>query len=146
MEKEWYEQAILQGCTVYDVKEQSFIIYKGFKITKTESLYTVLDVRKSDMYSKITGDDLRIISELGFIKGVDKISYERNKTRVDFLEKTIRKLNEEKDKASSKLQDNVKFYTKKLKNIEVNKVDTEDLLIFYKSKIKQYEDKNNINK
>lgn len=144
MEKEWYEQAILQGCTVYNEKEQSFVIYKGFKIIKTESLYTVLDVRKSDMYSKITDKDLKIFTELGFIKGVDKISYERNKTRVDFLEKTIRKLNEEKDKASNKLQDNVKFYTKKLKNIDVNIVDTEDLLIFYKSKVKQYED--NINK
>lgn len=143
MEKRWYKQAILQGCTVYNEKEQSFVIYKGFKIIKTESLYTVLDVRKSDMYSKITGDDLRIISELGFIKGVDKISYERNKERVKSLEEIINKLNKEKEKASNKLQDNFKFYTKKLKNIDVNIVDTEDLLIFYKSKIKQYEDKNN---
>lgn len=144
MEKQWFEQAISQGCLVYDNENKPFVIYRGFKIIKTELEYTILDVRKNDMYTKVTDSDYTMFKELGFTKGADKISYLRNKNRVYKLEKIIKKLNYEKQVASSKLQENVKFYTKKLRNLDVNIVDAEDLLIFYKSKIKQYEDKNRI--
>ena len=138
--RQWFNEAVENRQKVFATSDSDFIIYKGFKITKSiDGNYEIQDVRMNDFYSKVMEKDFIILTNLGFIKGADKISYERNLRRVAIYTKKLEKLYTEREMCKKKLPTNVKFYEKKLKNCQENIGKYIDLMFFYKSQVVQYE-------
>src|SRR5690606_8400224 len=115
--KQWFDEAIENHIKVFTAPESEFIIYKGFKITKTiDGNYIIQDVRINNFYSKVSDKDLSVLTTLGFIKGVEKLSYDRNLRRVVIYTKKLEKLYSEREICQKRMSTNVTFYSKKLRN------------------------------
>ncbi|NRA77308.1 MAG: hypothetical protein HRU18_03785 [Pseudoalteromonas sp.] len=137
--KEWFEDS--KGDTI--LVEQSngvvWIMYKGFKITKSPEGYFIQDVRFSDFYNSVRPEDFEILKGEGFIRGADTISYRRNILRVEVCTKKIERLYTQRDFFKSE------GLVKKLRNCQENINKSIDQLFFYKSAVSQYKNKYKLN-
>ena len=145
-EKIWFEESVKYGLTIYTVRDTdiNFIVYKGFKITKTEGRYFIQDIHLNDFYTNVDKKQIITLKENGFIKGADIISYERNKRRIAKYISLLEKLYENKEEYVKKYNTNESFYEKKLNNCREGILKYSDLLFFYKAKILQHEIKYNL--
>ncbi len=134
--EKWFNQAKL-NTRVFKDKNSSFVIYKGFKIRKSDKKYSILDTRLRDLYSKIRDKDLIVINKYGFIRGVDLLSYERNVRRSYYYKRRTEKYYTIRDS----LIKNDKDYNNKLNNCNNNIYKNIGLIFFYNSKIHQFKSK-----
>ena len=133
--KEWFDLSKDVGLYYID-NHTTFTIYKGFKILIDDSgLYHIRDTRKTNYYSKVTKEDRELIEKLGFIKGVDTISYRLNKRRIS---KTTKKIERFYDTKNILPKDSKKLETiEKMIDLNINR------LFFYKVRVAQFENKYN---
>jgi hypothetical protein len=143
--KEWFEEAT-KTQKVFTTKDGDFLVYKGFKITKTkEDAYLMQDVRYSTFYSAPSDIDLSIIKEEGFIKGVDIISYTRDLERVAFYKKWTEKLYDRKKVFKKQLSENRRLNEKRIRRADVRIDKYIDFIFYYEARIEQFESKYKIN-
>ena len=142
--KDWFNEAGV--INVFTFKEYDFVIVSGFKIThyKKDDTYSIQDARTSDFYTEVKEEDMKVLQELGFVKGAYTIAYNRNLKRVDDYTKAIEILFAKRVEYNRKLPKNKPFYTKRIKNCNKNIHDNHDMLQFYRAKVEQYENKNNL--
>ena len=145
--KKWFDEVENSDINVFRSSKSEFIIYNGFKITKTsDNKYKIQDVRLTDFYDEVKDSDYENMVNLGFIKGSNWIVYNRNIKRVQTYTKTIEKLYNDKRKYQSKIR-TIKtraFYEKKLRNCQANIHKNIDLLFLYKTRINQYKSRKTI--
>lgn len=77
---------------VHSTVDEDFIIYRGYRISKTrESDYVVLvDARNGDYYRPVDDDDLRLFLKVGFEHFCDKKQVIRDSKRIISLSDRIR--------------------------------------------------------
>lgn len=138
--EQWFDEVRLSVLNVHRYKETEFIIYKGFKLSKTHGKYKIEDVRISDFYGDVKKRDYNTLLKLGFIKGTDYIVHKRNLRRVGIYTRLLEKLYSERKEYERKLRPlkTRAFYKKKIKNCQENIHRSIDLLYLYKSRIDQY--------
>lgn len=133
--KDWFELSKTNGL-FYTDNHTTFTIYKGFKIIIDDSeQYHIRDTRKSNYYSKIAKEDINLIDKLGYIKGVDTISYRLNKRRYNRTKKKIEKFYSRRLKLP-KHSEKIKTINRMI-DININR------LFFYRVKVRQFENKYN---
>ena len=136
--REWYEQAA-KVTLVHKAFGSTFVIYKGFKISSfDDGSFEIFDTRFSDVYTKVSLKDMKVFKSKGFIKGANLLMYDRDVKRVKDYTKKLEKLYSERDKYNQKLETNVSFYSKRIKNCEDSIQSNLDLLFFYSSRVKQF--------
>jgi predicted carbohydrate-binding protein with CBM5 and CBM33 domain len=140
----WLKQAS-SFTPVFTTRDGKFIIYKGFKLSETSEGFSIQDVRFSNMYSDVSQKDMATIIKLGFVKGVDTISFERDTKRVDSYKKRTEVLYDKKNKFAKELPKNRALNEKRIRNIEIKIEEFIDLMFFYQVRIKQFNIKNNKN-
>lgn len=140
MVEQWYKEAELQTL-VHSTEKTDFIIYKGFKISKhkIDNSFTIQDCRFTDLLSEISKEDNLIITDLGFIKGVDLLSHRRDVIR----EKKYRSILETLYTKRAIYKKAKPFNKKRLSNCEDNIIKCRDLLFYYLVRLEQYKEKYN---
>tara|TARA_R100000541_G_scaffold45224_2_gene52258 strand:+ start:141 stop:569 length:429 start_codon:yes stop_codon:yes gene_type:complete len=120
-----------------------FSILNGFKITHYihNDKYTIQDTRKNDFYTTVSKEDYSIIREYGFVRGTGIIMQKRNVQRVEHYLNKIAEAFSKKKLGKKKLTQDFKFYSKQIKNCDIKIHKYNDLVHFYKSKVKQFETK-----
>ena len=142
--EQWYNEAS-KVTTIFRSTSNEFIIYKGFKIASNEEGYIIQDVRFSNLYEEVNKKDYDTLVELGFTKGVDYISYQRNLRRVESYKRRAELLYDKRRKFKKELPKNKKLNEKRIRNLNRRIEDFIDHIFFYKTKIKQYEIKYKLN-
>ena len=149
--QQWFEEATnVTRLFNNTLTGDDYIIYLGFKITRTDALeYIIEDVRRSDLFNPLRKSDTKILKRLGFVKGVELIRYQKDQKRVVKSEAALLKAYNGKKEALSQLDnpDRKKpraFYEKKVKNCSNSIQHNADMIFFYRSRVEQYELKNNI--
>jgi hypothetical protein len=149
--QQWFEEATnVTRLFTNALTGDDYIIYLGFKITRTEdSEYTIEDVRRSDLYNPLRKTDARVLLKRGFAKGVEFIRYQKDLKRVGKSEAALLKAYNGKKEALAQLDNpdrkkTLAFYEKKVKNCSNNIQHNADMNFFYRSRVEQYELKNNI--
>jgi ribosomal protein S8 len=122
-----------------------YIIYKGFKITKDEEGFNIIDTRFHDFYSKVKKSDLDLLESQGFIKGCDIIMYNRDIRRANRHRHILEELTLEKE---SIVKSKGKVSTRKYR-MGMDRVSKEirhhlDKLFLYNTRKKQIEIKYNL--
>jgi hypothetical protein len=140
----WFKQAMNYTRT-FKTLDSRFTIYKGFKLTETDEGFSIQDVRFSNMYSEVSKKDMNTIIELGFIRGVDTISFERDTKRVESYKRRTEILYDKKKKFTKELPKNRALNEKRIRNIDIKIEEFIDLMFFYQVRIKQFNIKNNKN-
>ena len=141
--QEWYEEALL-GCKVFTTLDENFIIYKGFKIAKPfEGDYEIKDARYSNMYTRPSSVSLSHFREFGFIKGADVISYKRDVKRLESYKKRTARLYDKRKKFKAQLPKDKKLNEKRIRNINRKIGEFVDLIFYYDTRIKHYNNKYN---
>jgi len=145
--QDWFNEAKKANVTIFGSGENEFIIYKGFKLSKSSNLFKLEDVRRSDFYDDVKDKEYKTILKLGFIKGIDWIVNKRNLKRIGIYTRILERLYSEKKEYKSKLRPKITraFYQKKLKNCQESIYRNIDLLFLYKTRIEQYNLKYNLN-
>lgn len=134
----WFEEAS-ELTQVFSVLDYEFIIYKGFKITKNlEGEYSIQDTRFSNMYTPVNSICYKIFKEIGFIKGSDRISFERDVKRIETYKKRTGLLYDRRRKFKNQLPNNKELNYKRIRNINKRIQDYVDLIFFYQTRIKQF--------
>jgi|GEM_PF-6917247 len=137
--KNWFNE-----CNkIFHCGEFRFVVSNGFKITHylDDDTYTIQDTRLNDFYTSVSEENMDLFMEHGFINGTSIIMYHRNVKRVDFYLGKIKSTFEKKKRAKKNLNSDKKFYSKQIKNCDVNIHNYNDLVHFYKSKVEQFEPK-----
>lgn len=149
--QQWFDQATnVTRLFNNTLTGDEYIIHLGFKITRTKALeYIIEDVRRSDLYNPLRKSDAKILKRMGFVEGVEFIRYQKDQKRVVKSEAALLKAYEGKKEALSQLDNpdrkkTVAFYNKKVKNCSNNIQHNADMIFFYRSRVEQYELKNNI--
>jgi hypothetical protein len=140
----WFKQARNLTRT-FNTLDSKFLIYKGFKLTERDGEFFIQDVRLSNMYSEVSRKDMATIINLGFIKGVDTISFERDSKRVDAYKKRTELLYDRRKKFTKELPKNRTLNEKRIRNINLKIEEYIDLMFFYQVRIKQFNIKNKKN-
>jgi hypothetical protein len=141
--KNWYEEAI-KVTLEHETRDSSFIIYKGFKITKTGDDYQIEYTRSSDFYTSVSDKNLELFKNKGFIKGASFLGYNRDKKRVSYYLGEIAELYEKRAEAlkkSKKKRISMKdkaFYLKQIKNCNKNIENLNSLRTFYQTRQEQF--------
>lgn len=145
--KEWFDEVGRNNVKIHHSKESEFVIYKGFKLSKSIDGFTIQDVRRSDFYDDVKIKEHNILCKLGFIRGADLIVHRRNVKRVSVYTRLLEKTYSDRKLFSSKLRPlkTREFYKKKIRNCQDNIKKYIDLLFLYKSRVEQYNLKYNIN-
>lgn len=134
----WYEEAI-KVTRVFSIPSESFIIYKGFKITKTEeNEYFIKDVRFTNMYSNVNDITVSHFKKFGFVKGVDIISFKRDTKRIDTYKKRTVTLYDKRKKAKKEISKDRRLNEKRIRNIDKKIDEYVDLIFYYQTRINQY--------
>ena len=132
----WYKE-----CNkVYDLGEYNFVIVNGFKITHylESNTYTLQDTRFNDFYTSVSEEDLSVLRKFGFIDGSSIITHQRNINRVELYLQRIADTVDKKLKAKKLINTNQKFYSKQIRNCDINIHKYNDMVHFYKSKVEQF--------
>jgi hypothetical protein len=138
--KQWFDEVEMSVLNVHRYKGSEFVIYKGFKLSKTLDQYKLEDVRVSDFYGEVKKRDYNVLLKLGFIRGADEIVNKRNIRRVGIYTRLLEKLYADRKEYQKKLRPlkTREFYRKKIRNCQENIHKNIDLLFLYKSRIEQY--------
>lgn len=141
--EQWYNEAS-ELVNVHTDGDNKFLIYKGFKIEKSETGYKAWDVRHSEFYSVIKQEDLNYFLKFGFIKGADYVNYFRNKVLIDDYNTTIKALYEKKLNSQKELPKNRKLNEKRIR-VANEKIDYYgDLIMLLQSRNKYLKIKYNL--
>lgn len=117
----------------------SFVIYKGFKVTKFDNgSYKLEDTRRSDFYSDLLPQDVEAIIDLGYIKGIDYIYYKNNLRRLKDSERRIENLYNKKIELKNNTKIDKQAYDKNLAIYNKNINENIDLMFLCKSRVGQY--------
>lgn len=140
----WYEEA-LKVTKEFKVNEITFIIYKGFKITKfSKEKFLLEDVRHDDFYTPLSKEDLTGIEQKGFVKAVDEIRYYLDKGRLDSCTKRIEYLYKKRKKAKKDMSKDVRLNRKRIRLANKNIDILVDRIFLYQTRIEQFEHKYNL--
>ena len=134
--KKWYEEA-KAFTKVHNTYDSSFIIYKGFKISLREGVYTLFDVRFSNLYSEVTPDCIEYFKKYGFVAGVDLVGLERDRLRIVNYKKKAEGLYAKRAKFKKELNQNKKLNEKRIRNINLKIDESIDLMFFYQVRVNQ---------
>ena len=104
------------GLDVHYHKNNEFVFYKGFKITRASQTYKIEDTRFNDFYSEVKLRDKKILTEHGFIKGCDILNYNRDKRRLRYYINQIKRLKQSIKKRKRRLHLNREFNEKRIRN------------------------------
>lgn len=142
----WYKQAVrITGKHTTSLNKE-FIIYKGFKITKHDNQsFTIEDVRFTNMYGKVSDKSLEILSEKGFIAGVDYIGYLRDNVRIKSIKKTIETLYSRRRKYKKEFDNDPRLNDKRIRSINKKIPRYVFLMGFYQTRVNQFNIKYNKN-
>lgn len=113
------------------------VFYKGFKLSNIEGNYTVVDVRMTDFYNKISREDLEMLDKHGFIKGADLLMYARDITRVATYTGMVERFTRMKVGFEGKLsqKQSESFAEKRIRNCETNLELLDELMSFYSTRL-----------
>lgn len=131
--KVWFNEV----SRVHHSSDSSFVIFKGFKITKfDEGGYSIQNVMKSDMYPDATQKEISVFIEHGFVKGATLLQNERDKKRVIKYTKKLeslytRRAKVKKESPSKKRDKKIRLINNSIKN-------NLDLVFFYKTRVNQF--------
>ena len=139
----WFEEAEKRE-KVFSNLHDEFVIYKGFKITKNRfGTYMLQDVRFSNMYAPSNEKCYKIFKDLGFIKGADSISFERDVKRVAFYKRKTEQLYDKRRRCKKEMPKDKRLNEKRIRNINKKIKEYVDLIFFYETRIKQFNSKYN---
>jgi len=139
----WFEE-VKQTNNVHTTSEGEFVIYKGFKITIPEQGNPrIQDVRFNTMYSDVTKAAKMLFVKLGFKRGVETLQNFRDIKRVEALKKKTAKLYDKRKQFRKELPLNKRLNEKRIRNIKRKVSENIDLIFFYQSRIKQFNNKYN---
>jgi hypothetical protein len=134
----WFEEASAVS-RVFSVLDREFIIYRGFKITKDVlGVYMIQDTRFSNMYAPVNKRNITMFTNLGFIKGVDNISYARDVKRVESYKRRTGVLYDKRKRYKDDLPNNKRLNDKRIRNINKRVQEYVDLLFFYQTRVQQF--------
>lgn len=125
-------------------KDEEFIIYGGFKLQLFDGKYSIRDVRLCDVYTEVEEEDAKVLKEYGFIEGVDRILFERNKERFSIHAEKLEESYDQKKELLSKLNDedfedfDKKNHMDKLKDCQDNIDSHRDFKFLYRARIFQH--------
>lgn len=140
----WYNE-VKNITRIFEVNDDEFIIYKGFKITSPlEGDPFIEDVRFGNIYSNITQQDCDTFKTLGFIQGADTIGNTRDIQRVESYRKRTRTLYQKRKKFRKELPKDKRLNEKRIRNINIKIAEFVDLIFFYETKVKQFNNKYNV--
>jgi len=139
--KRWFNEAYQSGLHYQKTKREEFILYKGFRLTLIEGMYSILNTRESDYYDQVREKYVLVLRKNGFVRGSRMIAYRRDLKRVDMYTKKLKDLYKAFQTGYQNLlfDDNTKYHNKKIGIIESKIQDTIVLLATYKARVKQYE-------
>lgn len=107
-------------------KDESFVLYKGFKILKNKGEYTMLDCRYCDNYDNVSKQNIKIFNELGFIQGADLIQYRsalksfvliKEKLTATQIKSSLKE-DQNFQRKLSEYENKLRYYTRKIRNYE----------------------------
>ena len=141
--EKWFDEA--KVIKMFSFNNHEYVISKGFKIThyNEDNSYTIQDIRHSDFYNEVSKEDMEVITANGFLEGTNILMYSRNTERVDKYLRLIEVLYAKRTEYKKSLPKNKAFFTKRISNCNRNIHDYHDLMQFYRSKVEQFESKNN---
>lgn len=139
----WFEEAKKEAL-VFNVLEDEFVIYKGFKLTNGDSGYVLEDTRFSNMYTPVTKTSMEKFRTHGFVKGADIISFERNTKRVESFKRRAELLYDKRRKFKKELPKNKRLNEKRIRNINKRIEEFIDHMFLFKSRIQQFNNKYNL--
>ncbi len=145
LEKWWSECAGYEDIPLYKDSHSEYYIYKGFKLTRSEGILEILDVRRSDFYDPVTKGNLRTLKAYGFIKGCDIIIYRRDLKRIKSYTRILARMYTERDGLEKQLRTGNRITLEKnLRGLTQRIRGAIDLLFFYDSRSKQIKSKYNL--
>lgn len=121
--------------------ESSFIIYKGFKIEREGTSYTLLDTRLNENYSNVVPFELDLMKEIGFIEACDTLSQQRSIKMVSKLTKQIEYLYSKRKKAKKNIDKDRRLNLKRIRLANKNIDILADQIFLFKSRINQFNNK-----
>lgn len=122
---------------IHKAYNSEFLIYKGFKITLKDGVYSIQDVRFSNMYQELSDIVWLTFKVHGFVKGVDLIGLERDTKRIDYYKKSTETLYDKRAKFTKLLSKNRKLNEKRIRNINLKIDEYIDLMFFYQVRVQQ---------
>ena len=143
--REWFNEATVTT-KVFTLADSKFIIYKGFKILNVEGIYTIQDVRFSNMYSSVTPDCYKEFKKKGFIKGADYICFKRNKKRVLTYKKRAEVWYDKRRRVKKEIPKNTELNEKRIRNVNRKIEESINHMFLYKTRINQYKSKYSVQK
>lgn len=136
--REYYEE-VSQMTTEHLLNGTNFVIYKGFKLSKTgDNNYKIEDVRFSNMYSPLTNKDKEVIQRDGIIKGADTISYRRDKRRIKSYTKRTERLYNKRRRFERELPSDKRLNEKRIRNINLLIDEFLNMKFFYEVRVEQF--------
>lgn len=135
--KIWFKQ-VQNLVRTFKTYNNEFVIYKGFKITNRNGDYFIEDTRFSNMYGNVTKHDLDKFNKLGFIKGVDRVGFERDTKRIELYKKKAELLYDKRRKFIKELPKNKTLNEKRIRNLNIRVDEYIDLMFFYEVRVKQF--------
>jgi len=135
--KDWYQEA-KKRTLVHTEADKTFVIYKGFKITKSEDSYSILYTRSSDFYTEISDAQRRIFIKEGFVEGARRLSHIRNKRRVKYYQDKMKRLYTKKKGYEKGGKAAIKKNAIKISNCEDGILSANNLRAFYQTQIDNY--------
>lgn len=121
--KQWYMELIKEK---KGIQIGNQIVYKGFVIIKEKNEYKLLKYA-TDGFKKVKEYNVEVLKEHGFVKGIDKIIYDKDVKRISYHKKAIEELTNLKTKFDEKTHiENVydDRSKKTLQNVIKNHVET----------------------
>jgi len=98
--KQWYMELIKEKKGIH-ISNQ--IIYKGFVIKNDKDTYSILNYSSDGSgYKEVKTSHIEALTEYGFLKGVDKIIYDRDIKRISYHKKSIEDLTNFHEKFNEK--------------------------------------------
>ena len=136
--KDWYGDA-LNFTNEHTFRGGTFIMYKGFKITKEdkEGTYEIVLTRESEFYQSISKRHLRVLNRHGFIKGCDRISLAYHTDEIVRLKKYVVEMYGKRGTAKRLMSQDVRLNTKRVKLLNNNISIALDQVFMHQSKISQ---------
>lgn len=139
----WYKEAV-KVTREFKLLDMSFIIYKGFKISKAvNGEYLLQDVRYDENYSEVSLREFSLMQKKGFVKAVDEINHKLNLQRVKEYTKKIEFLYAKRKKARAEMKKDVRLNKKRIKLANKNIDILVDQMFLFETRIEQFNNKYN---
>lgn len=137
----WYRESV-KVAREFKVLGVSFIIYKGFKISKLGGgEYLLQDTRYEDEYSEVSLEDFSLMQKKGFVRAVDEINHKLNLQRIGEYTKKIEALYAKRKKAKADMKKDVRLNKKRIRLANKNIDILVDQMFLFESRIEQFNNK-----